>query len=135
MTVLPRRRAAPPLALGGALLWGVVELMALWGRLLLGVDLGVASPATAARHLMTPVLLIASREDELIRLERDGCSQIVLNLGRLELIDSTGLAVIVKAHRRMEKKDYSLIVVRPQGQQARRAFELSGLDKTLSFVY
>jgi anti-anti-sigma factor len=74
-------------------------------------------------------------EDELIRLERDGCSQIVLNLSRLELIDSTGLAVIVKAHRRMEKKDYSLIVLRPQGQQARRAFELSGLDKTLSFVY
>ena len=30
MTVLPRRLAAPPLALGGALLRGVVELLALW---------------------------------------------------------------------------------------------------------
>lgn len=44
-----------------------VELMTLWGRLLLGVDFAAASPATAARHLVTPVLLIASREDELIR--------------------------------------------------------------------
>ena len=30
MTVLPRRLAAPPLALGGALLWGALELLALW---------------------------------------------------------------------------------------------------------
>ena len=30
LAVLPRRLAAPPLALGGALLWGVVELLALW---------------------------------------------------------------------------------------------------------
>jgi len=30
MTVLPRRLAAPPLALGGALLWGAIELLALW---------------------------------------------------------------------------------------------------------
>jgi anti-anti-sigma factor len=72
-------------------------------------------------------------EDELIRLEEEGRSQIVLNLSGLELIDSTGLAVIVRAHRRLEKKGHSLIVLRPQGQQARRAFELSGLDQVLSF--
>ena len=30
MPVLPRRLAAPPLALGGALLSGVLELLALW---------------------------------------------------------------------------------------------------------
>ncbi len=72
-------------------------------------------------------------EDELIRLEGDGRSQIVLDVSRLEFIDSTGLAVIVRAHRRMAKKDHSLIV-RPQGQQVVRAFELSGLDKALCFV-
>jgi uncharacterized protein len=55
-----------------------VELMALWGRLLLGVDLGVASPAAAARHLMTPVLLIASREDELIRFHHAEALQTAL---------------------------------------------------------
>ena len=55
-----------------------VELMALWGRLLLGVDLGVASPATAARHLMTPVLLIASRQDELIRFHHAEALQAAL---------------------------------------------------------
>jgi anti-sigma B factor antagonist len=73
-------------------------------------------------------------EDELIRLEGDGRSQIVLDVSRLEFIDSTGLAVIVRAHRRMAKKDHSLIVLRPQGQQVVRAFELSGLDKALFFV-
>jgi anti-anti-sigma factor len=102
--------------------------------------LTISSEPHTAAHLVTASgeldgFNARELEDELIRLERDGCSQVVLNLGRLELIDSTGLAVIVKAHRRMEKMDYSLIVVRPQGQQARRAFELSGLDKTLSFVY
>jgi uncharacterized protein len=55
-----------------------VELMALWGRLLLGVDLGVASPAAAARRLMTPVLLIASREDELIRFRHAEALQTAL---------------------------------------------------------
>jgi dipeptidyl aminopeptidase/acylaminoacyl peptidase len=55
-----------------------VELMALWGRLLLGVDLGVASPKTAARHLTTPVLLIASREDDVIRFHHAEALQAAL---------------------------------------------------------
>lgn len=55
-----------------------VELMTLWGRLFLGIDLGVASPAMAARHLTTPVLLIASREDELIRFHHAEALQAAL---------------------------------------------------------
>jgi anti-sigma B factor antagonist len=72
-------------------------------------------------------------EDELIRLGNDGRSGIVLNLSGLEFIDSTGLAVIVRAHRRMRIHGHALGVVRPQGQVG-RAFELSGLDKVLSFA-
>ena len=73
-------------------------------------------------------------EDELIRLEKEGRSQIVLDVSRLEFIDSTGLAVIVRAHRRIERDGRILILVRPEGQQVVTAFELSGLDKALFFV-
>jgi len=55
-----------------------VELMALWGRLLLGVDLAVVSPQTAARQLTMPVLLIASRQDELIRIHHAEALQAAL---------------------------------------------------------
>ncbi len=55
-----------------------VELMTVWGRLLLGVDFAAASPATAARHLVTPVLLIASREDQLIRFHHAETLQAAL---------------------------------------------------------
>jgi anti-anti-sigma factor len=73
-------------------------------------------------------------EDELIRLEKEGRLQIALDVSRLEFIDSTGLAVIVRTHERMERAGHVLILVRPQGQQVVRAFELSGLDKALLFV-
>jgi anti-anti-sigma factor len=73
-------------------------------------------------------------EDELIRLEReDGRSGIVLDLSRLEFIDSTGLAVILRAHQRGTKNGHSFSVVQPQGQVG-RAFELCGLDAALSFA-
>jgi fermentation-respiration switch protein FrsA (DUF1100 family) len=51
----------------GPVKYPFVELMALWGRLFLGVDLATSSPAaSAARLTTTPILLIASREDEQI---------------------------------------------------------------------
>ena len=49
-----------------ALKYPLVEAMILWARLFLGGDISRPSPATAARTLSIPVLLIASREDEQI---------------------------------------------------------------------
>jgi anti-sigma B factor antagonist len=72
-------------------------------------------------------------ERKLIQLEADGRSVIVLDLRQLELIDSTGLAVILRAHRRMADNAHSLSIVRPQGQVG-RAFELTGLDQVLAFA-
>lgn len=45
-----------------------VWLMTAWGRLLLGVDLGAVSPATAAARVAVPVLVLHSRLDEQIPL-------------------------------------------------------------------
>jgi len=56
-----------------------VELMTLWGRLFLGVDLVTASPVAAASRLTdTPVLLLASREDEQIPLHHAEALQSAL---------------------------------------------------------
>ena len=73
-------------------------------------------------------------EDELIRLGNDGRSEIVLDLSQLEFIDSTGLAVILRAHHRMRNNGHSLSVVRPLQAQVGHAFVLSGLDTALLFA-
>jgi anti-sigma B factor antagonist len=72
-------------------------------------------------------------ELELIRIEATGVSRIVLDLSGLEFVESTGLAVIVRAHRRAKQNGHSLGFVRPQGHVS-RTFEVTGLDQELSFV-
>jgi anti-anti-sigma factor len=57
-------------------------------------------------------------ENELTRIEGAGSDRIVLDLGRLEFIDSTGLAVVFRAHQRATKDDHRLGVLRPGGQVA-----------------
>ena len=71
-------------------------------------------------------------EDEFIRIEATSVSRIVLDLSELEFIDSTGLAVIVRADTRARNDGHVLRLLRPRGQVG-RAFELSGLDELLAF--
>jgi stage II sporulation protein AA (anti-sigma F factor antagonist) len=56
----------------------------------------------------------------------------VLDLRELEFTDSTGLAVIMRAHGRAKNDGHALRVLRPQGQVG-RVFERSGLDEVLAF--
>ena len=71
-------------------------------------------------------------EDELIRIEATSVSRIVLDLGDLEFVDSTGLAVIVRADTRAKNDGHVLRLLRPQGRVG-RIFERSGLDQMLAF--
>ena len=71
-------------------------------------------------------------EDELIRIEATSVSRIVLDLGDLEFVDSTGLAVIVRADTRAKNDGHVLRLLRPQGRVG-RIFERSGLDQLLAF--
>jgi anti-sigma B factor antagonist len=71
-------------------------------------------------------------EDEFIRIEATSVSRIVLDLSELEFIDSTGLAVIVRADTRAKYDGHVLRLLRPQGQVG-RAFEFCGLDEVLAF--
>jgi anti-sigma B factor antagonist len=72
-------------------------------------------------------------EDELVLLEAAGVSRVVLDLGSLEFIDSTGLAVIMRAHKRARDNGH-LFDVSPPHNDVNRIFELSGLDRELDFV-
>ncbi len=69
---------------------------------------------------------------EFARIEATSVSRIVLDLSELEFIDSTGLAVILRAHERARNDGYVLRVLRPTGQVA-RVFELCGLDEVLAY--
>jgi anti-sigma B factor antagonist len=72
-------------------------------------------------------------EDELIRIEGTGAARIVLDLTPLDFIDSTGLAVIMRAHWRAANNAHKLSLTRPQAN-IMRILELCGLDEELPFV-
>jgi anti-anti-sigma factor len=74
-------------------------------------------------------------EDELIFVEATSVSRIVLDLSELEFIDSTGLAVIMRALGRAKNAGHVLRVLRPSGQdgQVSRMFEFCGLNAVLAF--
>ena len=71
-------------------------------------------------------------EAEFIRIEATSVSRIVLDLSELEFIDSTGLAVILRADTRAKNDGHVLRVLRPDGQ-VRRIFELTHLNEVLAF--
>ncbi len=56
--------------------------------------------------------------------------QLVLDLSATRFIDSMGLGVIVRAHKRMITEDGHLIVQAPT-DQAKSVFSLTGLDQVL----
>jgi anti-sigma B factor antagonist len=72
-------------------------------------------------------------EDEFTRIEGTSASRIVLDLARLEFIDSTGLCVIMSAHSRAAKNGRQLGVTRPH-ENVMRIFELCGLERELTLV-
>jgi anti-sigma B factor antagonist len=57
---------------------------------------------------------------------------VILDLRKLTFIDSTGLKGILSAQRRSRDRGIELTVTRGSGQ-VRRAFELTGLDRELTF--
>ena len=61
----------------------------------------------------------------------DAAGQVVLDFSDVDFIDSTGLTVLIDAHRTLGDQDRVLVVanVRPH---IRRVFEVTGLEKFLS---
>jgi anti-sigma B factor antagonist len=77
---------------------------------------------------------------ELGRAESGGAGVIVLDLTELEFIDSTGIALLVATHHRLNGEDRPngdagcFRLVGSQGRAVRRVMEVTGLDTGLPFI-
>ena len=65
--------------------------------------------------------------ERLIELVNSGQRNVVVDLGRVEFLDSTGLGVLVGAHRRLKARDGSLNLVCPH-ERLLKVFRITGLD-------
>jgi anti-sigma B factor antagonist len=58
--------------------------------------------------------------------------RIVIDLGNLEFMDSTGLALLIRAHRDAQANGHRLYL-RPGSHQVQRLFELTGVKERFTF--
>ena len=72
-------------------------------------------------------------EQELEQAESSGIELVILDLHELEFIDSTGLGLLVKAHRWSEEAGRRFAVVRGSNQ-VQRLLELAGLEQRLTLI-
>lgn len=72
-------------------------------------------------------------ERELTRLEAEGPDVLLVDLARLEFMDSSGLRALVMADQRAKKAGRRLAIV-PGPPGVRRVFEITQLDGRLDLV-
>jgi anti-sigma B factor antagonist len=65
--------------------------------------------------------------ERLIEMVGAGEKLIIVDLGRVEFLDSTGLGVLVGAHRRLRARNGSLSLVCPH-ERLLKIFRITGLD-------
>ena len=70
-------------------------------------------------------------EGELMAVESDSVGELVIDLQRLEFMDSTGLRVLLSATRHAEAEGHKLLLRNVQGQ-VRRLFEIAGVLEQFS---
>jgi anti-sigma B factor antagonist len=71
-------------------------------------------------------LAVAGRLDEAISAVEQSCAGVVIGLTDCEFIDSTGIAVIVRARRRLAEEGRRLVVCCPE-EQVERVLDVTGL--------
>ena len=74
-------------------------------------------------------LAVADRLAHAIDAVADDCAGVVIGLAGCELIDSTAIAVIVRAHQRFAEAGRRLVVCCPK-DQPERVLEITGLRET-----
>jgi anti-sigma B factor antagonist len=72
-------------------------------------------------------------EQELQRVWDSGAEQLVIDLRKLEFMDSTGLSIIVGAHQRLSEEGRELSLVRGPAQ-VQRLLDLTGVAERLRLV-
>lgn len=71
-------------------------------------------------------LAVAGRLDEVLTAAAEQCERVLVGLERCEFIDSSGIAVILRAHHRMEAEGHRLAVYAPT-EQVLRVLSMTGL--------
>lgn len=71
-------------------------------------------------------------EESLAAAEREEPARLIVDLGRLAFIDSTGLRLLLQADARAREHGYEL-VLRPGEPAVQRAFEVTGALGILRF--
>jgi anti-sigma B factor antagonist len=71
-------------------------------------------------------LAVAGKLDEVLTAAASECSQVLVGLERCAFIDSSGIAVILRAHSRMEEEGNRLVVYAPTAQVL-RVLSMTGL--------
>jgi anti-anti-sigma factor len=71
-------------------------------------------------------LAVAGQLDEALTTAAEQCERVLIGLQRCEFIDSSGIAVILRAHHRMEAEGRRLAVYGPT-DQVTRVLAMTGL--------
>jgi anti-anti-sigma factor len=75
---------------------------------------------------------IGQLQSELEALIDAGFARIVIDLRRVEFLDSTGLHALVSAHARAKHEDWQLAII-PGRRAVQRVFEITGIVEELPF--
>lgn len=71
-------------------------------------------------------LAVAPQLEEVLEAAIEECSGVLVGLERCAFIDSSGIAVILRAHHRMEREGHRLAVYAPT-EQVLRVLSMTGL--------
>lgn len=99
-----------------------------------GLTVEPSSDGFTARLVLSGEVDVATApmlEEHIALALDDGCTDVVLDCGGLEFIDSSGLSVLVVSHQRLEANGGQLII-EAAPPAARRLFDISGLDQLLT---
>jgi anti-anti-sigma factor len=69
---------------------------------------------------------------QLAAIDKTPLTRLLIDLGGVDFMDSTGLSSIIRAHRVAESNGH-VLVLRRGSKQVRRLFELTGVDDRLTF--
>src|SRR4051794_17799727 len=71
-------------------------------------------------------LAVAAQLDEVLTAAAEQCAQVLVGLENCAFIDSSGIAVILRAHNRMQEEGHRLVVYAPT-DQVLRVLSMTGL--------
>ena len=67
-------------------------------------------------------------KQQMLALLDGGATEIMVDLTKVDYLDSTGLGVLIGGLKRMREREGNVVLICPN-QRVRRVFEITGLDK------